>query len=89
VRLSDGRTLQATVKGCHDDARNERLPSTNAYSCCDDCTLTSAPGLRASPISAVIERIEIGVQWDFQARLGRDLDRSPDDLRSRAPPQRA
>jgi len=60
-------------------------PKTPFVACCDTC-VSSAPPTLPAIIAHIIYRFEISTRFDFASRLGRDLDESPDNLRSRAPP---
>jgi len=69
------------------DGRHDGHPSNQAASCCDLCIFKAAADLATPPTSQVIFRLGISTRFAFASRLGCELDRSPDDLRSRAPPR--
>jgi hypothetical protein len=77
--------LSAQNVFCQDQQNDPGAPAEPFTSCCDACLLTAPPTL-PSAITHIIYRLEISTRFEFAARLGRDLDQSPDDLRSRAPP---
>ncbi len=64
-------------------------PSKASQSHCDTCILSSTPGLAHNVITHFIFKHEISTRFGFFARLGRELDRGPDNVRSRAPPSLA
>jgi hypothetical protein len=78
--------MSAPMVDCHGKAERGGAPSRPQGFCCDACTLTIAPGLGALSISHFVRRLEVSTRFAFAARLGRDLDGGPADLRSRAPP---
>jgi hypothetical protein len=71
---------------CHDEAKHGQDRSKNHASCCDACTPAPSARVDAAHISSLVLRIEIATCFDFENRLGRDLDNGPGDLRCRAPP---
>lgn len=73
---------------CHDGEKGKGTVPTPFVVCCDAC-VSSAPPILPNIITHIIYRFEIATRFEFAARLGRDLDESPDNLRSRAPPVRA
>lgn len=87
-RYSEARVAatSAATLDCHGGVTRGGAPSRSHASCCDACTLTVAPGLGALAISHFVLRLEVSTRFTFAARLGRDLDGGPADLRSRAPP---
>jgi hypothetical protein len=74
------------IVGCHHMGRNGEAPAPAQTSCCDACTLTFAPGLTQDVVWVFIDRAEVSDRLGFATRLGANLDESPADLRSRAPP---
>jgi hypothetical protein len=84
VHVSD----HAAPPGCHYAGSRDGKPDKRHSSCCGACALTAAPRLDAAPDFCVLRIAEISTRFDFASRLGRDLDDSPADLRSRAPPRR-
>jgi hypothetical protein len=70
---------------CHDSEKAKGTAPTPFVVCCDSC-VSSAPPILPSVITHIVYRFEISTRFVFAARLGRDLDDSPDNLRSRAPP---
>lgn len=70
---------------CHDSEKAKGTAPTPFVVCCDAC-VSSAPPILPSVITHIVYRFEISTRFEFAARLGRDLDESPDNLRSRAPP---
>jgi hypothetical protein len=67
----------------HDTAHG--APGAPFVVCCDAC-VSSAPPVLPAAITHIVYRFEISTRFEFASRLGRDLDHSPDNLRSRAPP---
>ncbi|PWB94257.1 MULTISPECIES: hypothetical protein [Methylosinus] len=70
---------------CQDFQKAHSAPQTPFVVCCDACVASAPPTLPAM-ITHIVYRFEISTRFDFASRLGRDLDESPDNLRSRAPP---
>jgi hypothetical protein len=70
---------------CQDFQRGDGGPKPPFVVCCDAC-VSSAPPMLPTTLTHVVYRFEIPTRFAFASRLGRDLDESPDNLRSRAPP---
>ncbi len=88
VLRAESAVAVKTVETCKSSASSKTHPARHCVKHCAACTLAEAPGLRTASISTVVLRLEIVARLDFKSRLGRDLDDTPADLRSRAPPVR-
>lgn len=70
---------------CQDDQKAPGAPKAPFVACCDAC-VSSAPPVLPAIVANTVYRFEIPTRFVFADRLGRELDQSPDNLRSRAPP---
>jgi hypothetical protein len=78
-----GVSLMASCKG---EAAPQGKPTGDCSTHCVFCALSATPGLKTVFKTTLVYRFELKTRAEFAARLGRDLDASPADLRSRAPP---
>lgn len=86
-RISTAAGVSPSVICAGFDRNDGDGSAPDSMSCCDACTLTSAPGLNVVAATHLVYVLEISTRFDFFARLGRAADARPDDLRSRAPPR--
>jgi hypothetical protein len=56
---------------------------------CNFCILSVTPGVAPNILTHFNFKHEISTRFGFSARLGRELDHGPDNVRSRAPPSLA
>lgn len=87
VSAAPGYASPALAAQCHAQIPRGGTPAPSHMYCCEACTLVAAPGLGAAMVSISPYRAEISTRLDLAAQLGADLDGSPADLRSRAPPR--
>jgi hypothetical protein len=85
-RFAAPQTGVSVMASCKGEAASHGRPAGDCATHCVFCAMSAAPGLKAVFKTALVYRFELETRAEFAARLGRDLDASPADLRSRAPP---